>query len=80
VNGQLLSVSQRFKQFAVDADVYSGPLYAALSRQVALDEDLLIVACHVRRPPIQNVFFAAVHFLLTARMKKCVCACSTAAA
>ena len=65
LNGQLASVSQRFKQFSVEADAYAGALYAALSRQVALDEDLLAVACHVRRPPIPNVFFAAVHFLLS---------------
>jgi hypothetical protein len=39
-------------------------LYALLSTQIAADEDLLGVALHVRRPPIPNVFFAAVHFLL----------------
>ena len=61
----LASVSQRFAQFSVEADAYAGPLYATLSRQVALDEDLLAVARHVRRPPVPNVFFAAVHFLLS---------------
>ena len=60
----LAQLSQRFAQFAVEADAYAGPLYAALSRQVALDADLLVVARHVRRPPVPNVFFAAVHFLL----------------
>ena len=65
LNGQLASVSQRFSRFSVEADAYAGPLYAALSSQVALDEDLLAVARHVRRPPIPNVFFAAVHFLLS---------------
>jgi hypothetical protein len=29
-----------------------------------MDSDLLAVACHVRRPPVPNVFFAAVHYLL----------------
>ena len=29
-----------------------------------LDEDLLGIARHVRRPPVPNVLFAAVHFLL----------------
>ena len=36
----------------------------ALSRQIAEDEELLGVASHVRRPPVPNVFLAAVHFLL----------------
>ena len=57
-------LAQRFTQFAAEAHTYAGPLYEALSRQVAADADLLAVARHVRRPPIPNVFFAAVHFLL----------------
>ena len=65
LNAELASVSQRFARFSVEADAYAGPLYATLSRQVALDEDLLAVARHVRRPPVPNVFFAAVHFLLS---------------
>jgi len=65
LNGELASVSQRFARFSVDAETYASPLYAALSRQVALDEHLLAVARHVRRPPVPNVFFAAVHFLLS---------------
>ena len=36
----------------------------ALSRQIAEDEELLGIASHVRRPPVPNVFLAAVHFLL----------------
>jgi hypothetical protein len=39
-------------------------LYAELSRQIAADADMLAIARHVRRPPVPNVFFAAVHFLL----------------
>ena len=58
-------LAQRFIQFAAEARRYEGPLYEVLSRQTALDEELLDVACHVRRPPVPNVFFAAVHFLLT---------------
>ena len=65
LTGELASVSQHFAKFSVEADAYAGPLYATLSRQVALDEDLLAVARHVRRPPVPNVFFAAVHFLLS---------------
>jgi hypothetical protein len=36
----------------------------ALSRRIADDEELLGIARHVRRPPVPNVFLAAVHFLL----------------
>lgn len=35
-----------------------------LSARIASDQDLLDVARHVRRHPVPNVFFAAVHFLL----------------
>jgi hypothetical protein len=51
-------------RFSGEALAYDGPLYAALSRQIAADSDLLALARHVRRPPVPNVFFAAVHFLL----------------
>jgi hypothetical protein len=51
-------------QFADEARAYAGPLYEVLSRQIARDPELLALAQHVRRPPIPNVFLAAVHFLL----------------
>lgn len=57
-------LSRRFLQFADEARTYAGPLYETLSRQIARDSDLLRVARHVRRPPVPNVFLAAVHFLL----------------
>jgi len=53
-------------RFTDEALTYGGPLYAALSRRIATDDDLLAIARHVRRPPVPNVFFAAVHFLLAA--------------
>jgi hypothetical protein len=61
---ELDALAQRFTRFADEARTYEGPLYEELSLQIAADEDLLAVARHVRRPPIPNVFFAAVHFLL----------------
>ena len=61
---ELAPLSERFRQFADEARTYAGPLYTALSRQIAEDEELLGVARHVRRPPVPNVFLAAVHFLL----------------
>jgi hypothetical protein len=51
-------------RFTGEALTYGGPLYAALSHRIATDNDLLALARHVRRPPVPNVFFAAVHFLL----------------
>ena len=65
MDSDLSRLAQRFTQFADEASTYAGPLYAALSRQIAVDEDLLAIARHVRRPPVPNVFFAAVHFLLS---------------
>jgi hypothetical protein len=51
-------------QFADEARKYASPLYQELSRVIAQDPELLRIARHVRRPPVPNVFFAAVHFLL----------------
>ena len=57
-------LARRFLQFADEARAYASPLYEELSRVSARDPELLQIAGHVRRPPIPNVFFAAVHFLL----------------
>jgi hypothetical protein len=62
----IASLAERFARFACEARTYAGPLYEALSTQIAADPDLLAVARHVRRPPVPNEFFAAVHFLLAA--------------
>ena len=51
-------------QFAGEARAYASPLYQELSIVTAHDPELLRIARHVRRPPIPNVFLAAVHFLL----------------
>jgi hypothetical protein len=61
---ELELLSQRFRQFADEARAYGGPLYVALSRQIADDEEILGLAGHVHRPPVPNVFLAGVHFLL----------------
>lgn len=57
-------LARRFVRFADEARVHAGPLYAELALQIARDDDLLEVAGHVRRPPVPNVLFAAVHFVL----------------
>lgn len=57
-------LARRFLQFADETRAYDGPLYETLSRHIARDPALLRIASHVRRPPVPNVFFAAVHFLL----------------
>ena len=62
--GDIERLGDRFDRFADEARVYAGPLYAALSREIARDQDVLALARHVRRPPVPNVLFATVHFLL----------------
>jgi hypothetical protein len=57
-------LADRFMRFASEAEAYASPLYAELSTRIAADADLLTLARHVRRPPVPNVFLAAVHFLL----------------
>jgi hypothetical protein len=57
-------LGERFDRFADEARNYAGPLYAALSREIARDPELLAIARHVRRPPVPNVLLASVHFLL----------------
>ena len=57
-------LGERFDRFAGEARTYAGRLYAALSREIARDPELLAIARHVRRPPVPNVLFASVHFLL----------------
>jgi hypothetical protein len=57
-------LSRRFAQFAEEAHDLSCPLYEHLSRRIAKDEPLLRIAGEVRRPPVPNTLFAAVHFLL----------------
>ncbi len=61
---ELEPLSERFRRFADDARIYESPLYATLSSRIADDNELLGIARHVRRPPVPNVFMAAVHFLL----------------
>jgi hypothetical protein len=64
VNTNHEQLAHRFSSFAEEARELASPLYEALSRQIALDPDVLAVAVHVRRPPVPNTLFAAVHFLL----------------
>jgi hypothetical protein len=61
---ELEPLAQRFTRFSAEARAHAGPLYEELSRQIAADDELLALASRVRRPPVPNVFFAAVHFLL----------------
>jgi hypothetical protein len=63
-HNELGPLSQKFRQFADEARTYGGPLYVVLSTRIANDEELLGIARHVCRPPVPNVFLAAVHFLL----------------
>jgi hypothetical protein len=60
----LAELGSCFDRFAYEATTYAGPLYAALARRIARDNDVLALARHVQRPPVPNVLLAAVHFLL----------------
>jgi hypothetical protein len=53
-----------FERFGDEARAYAGPLYEALSHQIAHDEEVLAIARHGWRPPVPNLLFASVHFLL----------------
>jgi hypothetical protein len=53
-----------FERFGDEARTYAGPLYEALSHEISRDKEVLEVARHGWRPPIPNVLFASVHFLL----------------
>lgn len=63
-DADLERLGKRFADFAREARAYAGPLYEALSHGIAHDPELLRIARHVRRPPIPNVLFGVVHFLL----------------
>ena len=53
-----------FSGFADEAYLGVSPLYTALARGVSEDTDILDVASSARQPPVPNLLFAAVHYLL----------------
>ena len=53
-----------FARFAEEASNGGCPLYTALAEGVSGDAHVLDIASSARRPPVPNLLFAAVHFLL----------------
>ena len=56
--------ADRFRAFVEESQRHGSPLYAHLAKCVSEDSEVLAIAGEVRRPPLPNTFFAAVHFLL----------------
>ena len=61
---RLRKLAQTFKRFSEETYIGSSPLYAALSKGVANDIDVLDIASSARGRPVPNLLFAAVHYLL----------------
>ena len=61
---QLSKLGQIFKRFSEETYIGSSPLYAALSKGVAGDNDVLQIASSARGRPVPNLLFAAAHYLL----------------
>ena len=60
----LEALGQVFARSAKGAYRGHSPLYQALAKGVSEDRDLLQIASSARRPPVPNLLFAAVHYLL----------------
>ena len=61
---QFRKLAQIFKRFSEEIFPGSSPLYAALSKAIAEDIDVLDIASSARGRPVPNLLFAAVHYLL----------------
>lgn len=61
---QLDQLGRTFKRFADENFTGSSPLYAALAKGVAEDNEVLNIASSARGRPVPLLLFAAVHYLL----------------
>ncbi len=61
---KLQALGKVFARFAKEAYRGTSPLYEALARSVSEDIYMLGVASAARQPPVPNLLFAAVHYLL----------------
>ena len=61
---QLSKLGQIFKRFSDETYIGSSPLYAALSKSISDDIDVLGISSSARGRPVPNLLFAAVHYLL----------------
>ena len=60
----LCELGNVFARFAEEACSGGCPLYTALAEGVSADTHVLNIASSARRPPVPNLLFAAVHYLL----------------
>ena len=65
---RLRELGNVFARFAEEASNGGCPLYTALAEGVSDDTHVLDIASSARRPPVPNLVFAAVHFLLLRRV------------
>ncbi len=61
---RLVQLGNTFSSFAREAYLGVSALYTALARGVSEDSDMLSIASSARQPPVPNLLFAAVHYLL----------------
>lgn len=61
---RLCELGNVFARFAEEASSGGCPLYTALAEGVSDDTRVLDIASSARRPPVPNLLFAAVHYLL----------------
>jgi hypothetical protein len=61
---KLQALGKVFARFAKEAYRGTSPLYEALARSVSEDIYMLAVASSARQPPVPNLLFADVHYLL----------------
>ncbi|HLQ79332.1 MAG TPA: DUF2332 domain-containing protein [Terriglobia bacterium] len=57
-------LADRFRAFVDEAKIAGGMLYSELSKVISDDPAILTIAAEIRRPPVPNTLFAAVHYLL----------------
>ncbi len=61
---KLNKLGQVFAAFAEESFRGSSPLYETLAQGISKDRDLLAIASSARRPPVPNLLFGAVHYML----------------
>jgi hypothetical protein len=65
LSSTLETLSRRFRRFGERECLPASPLYARLAVGVAEAPDLLEIAAAARAQPVPNLFFGAVHYLVS---------------
>ena len=58
------AIADAFRYFVDEARMLEGHLYEHLSSRISEDEELLEIAAHAHGPPVPNLVFYSVHYLL----------------